>query len=100
MRHICRSQSFDHLGLVAAMVDERGIGGVIVHATQQHPAMRSVTAGTAVKAMVLNGLGFVNPPRSLVPHVFQKTPTTRLLASGIEAHHLNDEALGRAVDTR
>jgi transposase len=99
MRPTYRSQILDHLGLVAAMFDELGIGGVIDQATQQNPAMRIVTAGTAVKAMVLNGLGFVNQQLYLVPHFFQNKPTTRLFASCIEAHHLNDDALGRALDT-
>jgi transposase len=81
------------------MFDELGIAGVIDQATQQNPAMRIVTAGTAVKAMVLNGLGFVNQPLYLVPHFFQNKPTARLFASCIEAHHLHDDALGRALDT-
>jgi Domain of unknown function (DUF4277) len=32
-----RSQVLDHLGLVAGMFDELGIGDVIDHATQQNP---------------------------------------------------------------
>jgi transposase len=99
MRPTYRSQILDHLGLVAAMFDELGIAGVIDQATQQNPAMRIVTAGTAVKAMVLNGLGFVNQQLYLVPHFFQNKPTARLFASCIEANHLNDDALGRALDT-
>ena len=55
-----RTQVLDHLGLVAGMVEELGITEVIDHATQQDPEMRIVTAGQAVTAMVLNGLGFVN----------------------------------------
>jgi hypothetical protein len=35
------------------MFEELGIAEVIDHATQQDPAMRIVTAGHAVKAMVL-----------------------------------------------
>src|SRR6516164_10793261 len=46
----------DHLGLVAGMFDELGIGDVRDKATQQNPAMRDRTVGEAVKAMVLNGL--------------------------------------------
>jgi transposase len=99
MRLTYRSHILDHLGLVAAMFDELGIAGVMDQATQQHPAMRIVTAGTAVKAMVLNGLGFVNQQLDLVPHFFQHQPTARLLASCIDANHLHDEALGRALDT-
>jgi len=81
------------------MFDELGIGDVIDQATQQHPEMRIVTAGTAVKAMVSKGLGFVNQQRYLIPHFFQNKPTARLLASCIEARHLNDDTLGRALDT-
>ena len=94
-----RTQILDHLGLVAGMFEELGITEVIDHATQQDPAMRIVTAGHAVKAMVLNGLGFVNQQLYLVPHFFQNKPISRLIAPGLEARHLNDDALGRALDT-
>jgi hypothetical protein len=50
------------------MFDELGIAEVIDQATQQTPEMRLVTAGHAVKAMVLNGLGFVNQQLYLVLH--------------------------------
>ena len=67
---------------------------------RQNPETRIVTAGDAVKAMVLNGLGFVNQQLYLVPRFFQDKPTSRLLAPLlIEAKHLNDDALGRALDT-
>jgi transposase len=55
--------------------------------------------GSAVKATVLNGLGFVNQQLYLVPRFFQNKPTQRLVAPGIDAAHLNDDALGRALDT-
>jgi transposase len=94
-----RSQVLDHLGLVAGMFDELGIGDVIDQATQQNPEMRRVTVGNAVKAMILNGLGFVNQQLYLVPMFFHNKPTHRLLAPEIDANHLNDDALGRALDT-
>jgi transposase len=94
-----RTQVLDHLGLVAGMFDELSIAEVIDKATQQDPAMRLVTAGQAVKAMVLNGLGFVNQQLYLVPHFFQNKPTSRLIAPAIKASHLNDDTLGRALDT-
>ena len=71
-----RSQVLDHLGLVAGMFDELGIGTVIDQATRQNPETRLVTVGHAVKAMVLNGLGFVNQPLSLVPMFFTTHPRT------------------------
>jgi transposase len=94
-----RTQVLDHLGLVAGMFEELGITEVIDRATKQAPEMRIVTAGHAVKAMVRNGLGFINQQLYLVPHFFQNKPISRLIAPGIEASHLNDDTLGRALDT-
>src|SRR5215813_5195975 len=94
-----RTQVLDHLGLVAGMFEELGIAEVIDRATKQDPAMRIVTAGHAVKAMVLNGLGFINQQLYLVPHFFQHKPLSRLIAPGIQASHRNDDTLGRALDT-
>ncbi|CAK8720450.1 Transposase [Candidatus Electrothrix gigas] len=34
----------------------------------------------------------------LTPHFFQDKPVDRLIGEGIEAHHLNDTTLGRALD--
>jgi transposase len=100
MPHPYPSQILDHLGLVAAMFDELGIGEVIDRATRHQPETRIVTTGDAVNAMVLNGLGVVNQPLYWVPRFFQDKPTSRLLAPVLsEAHHLNDDALGRALDT-
>src|SRR5437773_9786588 len=81
------------------MFEELGITEVMDKGTQQNPEMRIVTAGHAVKAMVLNGLGFLNQQRYLVLHVFQHTPLSRLLAPGMQASHRNDDPLGRALDT-
>src|SRR4029434_3433017 len=86
-----RTQSLDHLGLVAGMFEELGIPEVIDQATQQNPAMRIVTADHAVKAMVLNGLSFLNQQLYLVPHFFQNKLLSRLIAPGIQASHLNDD---------
>ena len=94
-----RPQVLDHLGLVAGMFEELGITEVIDRATKQDPEMRIVTAGHAVKAMVLNGLGFINQQLYLVPHFFHNKPISRLIAPGIQASHLNDDTLGRALDT-
>ena len=94
-----RTQILDHLGLVAGMFDELGIGDVIDHATHQNPEMRDLTVGEAVKAMVLNGLGFLNQALYLVPRFFQHKPTSRLISLRVTPEQLNDDALGRALDT-
>ena len=94
-----RSQVLDHLGLVAGMFDELGIGDVIDQATQQNPELRDLTVGEAVKAMVLNGLGFINQALYLVPRFFQNKPTYRLISPRVVPEQLNDDALGRALET-
>jgi hypothetical protein len=70
-----RTLVLDPLGLVAGMFEELGITEVIDKATQQDPAMRIVTAGHAVKAMVLNSLGFINQQLYLVPHFSRINPS-------------------------
>lgn len=94
-----RSYVLDHLGLVAGMFDELGLGDVIDQATQQNPEMRDLTAGEAVKAMGLNGLGFINQALDLVPRFFQNKPTSRLVSPRVTPAQLNDDALGRTLDT-
>src|ERR671931_567097 len=99
MEHTYGSQILDHLGLVAGMFDELGIGEIIDQATHQNPEMRDLTVGEAVKAMVLNGLGFINQALYLVPRFFQTKPTSRLISPRVTFEQLNDDALGRALDT-
>jgi transposase len=94
-----RSQVLDHLGLVAGMFDELGIGDVIDQATHQNPALRDLTVGEAVKAVVLNGLGVINQALYLVPRFFHNTPPSRLVSPRSAPEQLNDAALGRALET-
>jgi transposase len=93
------SQVIDHLGLVAGMFDELGMGEIIEQATQQHPAMRDLTVGEAVKAMVLNGLGCINQALYLVPRFFHHKPTDQLISPRVTPTQRNDDAFGRALDT-
>jgi transposase len=97
--HPYRTQLLDHLGLVAGMFEELGIGDVLDHATHQNPEMRDLTVGEAVKALGLNGLGCIHQTLSLVPRFFQNQPTSRLMSPRMTPTQLNDDALGRAVDT-
>ena len=98
MPPIYQSQVLDHLGLVAGMFDELGIGEVIDQTIVQDLAKRTVSLGQAVKAMVLNGLGFVNQQLYLVPRFFHHKPLERLVGPKIQAEHLNDDVLGRTLD--
>jgi transposase len=81
------------------MFDELSIGDVLDQATQQNPEMRDLTVGEAIKAMVLNGLGFINQALYLVPRFFHNKPTSQLISPRVTPAQLNDDALGRALDT-
>jgi transposase len=59
---------------------------------------KQVSHGTAVCAMILNGLGFVNQRLYLVPEFFYNKPVDRLLGGGITAEQLNDDTFGRTLD--
>lgn len=99
MQQHYQSQILDHLGLVAGMYDELEIGEQIDEAIHQDLEKRTVSIGKAVKAMVINGLGFVEQRLYLVPSFFETKPTERLVGEGILPEHLNDDTLGRALDS-
>lgn len=92
------TKTIEHLGLVSGMVDELGITAVIDEVIDQDFEQGQVTVGQAVKAMILNGLGFANRRLYLTAHFFETKPTDRLLGEGITAAVLNDDTLGKALD--
>src|SRR5450759_1980332 len=80
------------------MIDELGLPELIDTVIKQDHEQRQVSVGLCVKAMILNGLGFVNRALYLLPHFFQDKPVEIQLGDDIEAVHLNDDTLGRALD--
>jgi transposase len=94
-----KSETLEHLGLVAGMFDELGIGELVDELVPQDLSQRKVSVGQALKAMVLNGLGFANRRLYLMPEFFRNKPTERLVGAGVSSEHLNDDALGKALDT-
>lgn len=93
-----KSETLEHLGLVAGIFDELGIGDLVDELLPQDLSRRKVSVGQALKAMVLNGLGFANRRLYLMPEFFRNKPTERLVGTGISPEHLNDDALGKALD--
>ena len=51
-----------------------------------------------VKAIILNGLGFVSRPLYLFPDFFQDKHIEHLIREGIKASDLNDDKIGRVMD--
>src|SRR5438034_7771082 len=90
------NERLDHLGIVAGVCQEIGLGAWL---DAQDPGNRQqVSVGTATVAMILNGLGFSNRQLYLVPQYFANKPVEHLLGAGISADMLNDDCLGRTLD--
>ena len=90
-------QDIDHLGIVAGIIDEIGLVEEIDRRVGTHP-QEHVSSSQAVKAMILNGLGFVSAPLYLFGEFFSGKATEHLLGEGIKPEHLNDDRLGRVLD--
>jgi transposase len=91
-----QTERLDHLGIVAGVCREAGIAEWLDKIAGEQ--RRSVSVGTATVAMILNGLGFNNRQRYLVPQYFENKPVEHLLGKGISADMLNDDCLGRTLD--
>ena len=70
------------------MYDELELGEVIDQRIPQDGEQCKVSIGRVVKAMVLNGLGFVNQRLYLIPAFFETKPPERLVGPGIRPEHL------------
>lgn len=93
------SKTLNHLGLVSGMFEELGLGELIDECIEQDFEQRKISVGQACKAMVLCGLGYTQKALYLVPHYYSGKPVELLIGKGIKAEHLNDCALGRALDS-
>ena len=90
-------ENLDHLGIVAGLIDEIGIVEILNKRLGIDPREK-VSTGVIVKAMLLNGLGFVSAPLYLFGQFFQGKATEQLLGVGIKPEHLNDDRLGNVLD--
>ncbi len=63
-------QSIDHLGIIAGIIDSIGLVEIINEIVGQ-ATDEKVSAGHVVKAMILNGMGFVSSPLYMFPDFFQ-----------------------------
>ena len=91
-------KNLDHLGIVAGIVDQIGLVEEIDRLIEPHP-QQIISTGQVVKAMILNGLGFVSAPLYLFSEFFVGKATEHLIGEGIKPEHLNDDRIGRALDS-
>jgi transposase len=92
-----RVQDIDHCGLIAGICDTMGLVEQLDRLLGTHP-QEIVIPGQTVKAMILNGLGFVSAPLYLLEKFFVGKATEHLLGEGIRPEHLNNDRLGRILD--
>jgi len=79
-----------HLGLVAGIMDRMKLVETVDQQVGPRPNEK-VSTGVALKAAVLNALGFVSSPLHLFSHFFQGKPTELLLGPGVTPEFLNDD---------
>lgn len=90
-------KNLDHLGIVAGIIDEIGLVEQINKILGNHPQSK-VSAGQVVKAMILNGLGFVSGTLYMFPKYMESKACEHLLGEGVLPEYLNDDRLGRVLD--
>lgn len=89
--------NLDHLGIVAGIIDEMEL----VEEVNKKVGLRAkeaVSPGQVMKAMILNGLGFLSAPLYLFENFFIGKATEHLIGEGVTAEQLNDDRIGRALD--
>lgn len=97
MKKQIKTKNLDHLGLIAGICDDLQIENIIDGMIEKD-VREKVSAGQIVKAIILNGLGFLSKPLYLFPQYFQDKPVEKLLGSGIKASEINDDKIGRVMD--
>jgi transposase len=89
-------KNIDHLGLISGMIEELGFVDLI----DKHIAndSRKVSVGTAVKALIMNSMGFSQHALYISPSFFERCDVEHLFGSAYSAADFNDDSLGRALD--
>lgn len=90
-------KNIDHLGIVAGLIDEIGIVETINSKLGIDPREK-LTAGILVKAILINGLGFVSRPLYLFSQFFEDKGIEILLGEGVKSDYINDDKIGRVMD--
>lgn len=89
--------NLDHLGIVAGIIDEMEL----VEEVNKKVGLRAketISPGQVMKAMILNGLGFLSAPLYLFEAFFVGKATEHLIGEGVTPEQLNDDRIGRALD--
>ncbi|MEG4529240.1 IS1634 family transposase [Microcoleus sp. D2_18a_D3] len=89
--------NLDHLGIVAGIIDEMEL----VEEVNKKVGIsnkETLSPGQVMKAMILNGLGFLSAPIYLFDTFFVGKATEHLIGEGVTPEQLNDDRIGRSLD--
>ena len=86
-------QNIDHLGIVAGIIDSIGLVEIINEIIGVEKEEK-VSPGQVVKAMIINGLGFVSKPLYMFPQYFETIACEHLIGGGVKPEYLNDVYVG------
>jgi transposase len=89
--------NLDHLGIVAGIIDEMELVEE-VNKIVGIKSKESLSPGQVMKAMILNGLGFLSAPLYLFEEFFVGKATEHLIGKGFLPSHLNDDKIGRTLN--
>lgn len=92
------TKSLEHHGLVAGFCKDINLAQIIDQALGQSDK-RNISFGQLFVAMLINGLGFTGRTLHMYSEYFEDKPLDRLIAPGILPEHINDDALGRCLDS-
>jgi transposase len=87
------SKNLDHLGIIDEIGIVKKINEILLIDSRE-----KVNTGEIVKAIILNGLGFLWRPLYLFPQFFEEKAIEHLLGVRIEGEDLNDDKIGRVMD--
>ena len=97
MKPFIQTQNLDHLGIIAGIVGDLEIEDIVNSILPQN-SREKISAGQIVKAIIINGLGFLSKPLYLFPHFFDDKPVDKLLGNDVKNEYLNDDKIGRVMD--
>ena len=90
-------QDLDHLGIIAGIIDDIQLVTIINQILGEHPPDK-ISSGHAVKALILNCMGFLTAPLYLFHQFFVGKATQHLIGKEILPSHLNARRIGRVLD--
>lgn len=90
-------KTINHLGIITVIIDEIRIVEIINEQLGENSS-EIVSSGLIIKAIILNGLGFLSRPLYLFPQFFSDKAIEHLLGKEIFPKYLNDDKIGRVID--